>query len=583
MKLEQLIFILLLLASVSYAVPIAACGNLAAGTDYTLTNNILNYPFQYCFNTTGTDISFNCQGFTVDGTDLAGSYAFQVLHSDIEIYNCTLTDWRFGIVTPGATGNYSFHDIQASSNTIGNGYDIALNGINKLPIWLYNLNLSPTFASASTYPLILGTGTLVHLENSSIGLGTTGDNTFLSVSGTEVVMANVSLNYDQVYFTPGQTLNVNITDVTSQNALLLRAVNASSSTRVNFNYSVSSISGTNQYTNLTNSSDKNGYVLTIGGYANGFYSLSFTLPTTGGYGLVAALPGSGTSNLILTRFHVVDTSGTPLGFARVKAQIAYAGDWALGGDITTDSSGIAMMTIDSTLTYLMNISLAGYDESDTYIKPIVSDYYITLGTNVTTPGFNYPGTDIWCSILPAENAILNTTTNFTLTMGTFNNSLEWWGWYIYNGTAHYNASWPTYNVTNTTGGSLQAALKPFDVPNVTIQGFFKHKDFASMYNCTRTYVVYYFQNMSYNVTAEYVFNKLKTGQAGQAEATMTFIALIIAFSVASFIGRFGQFAGATSYVLVLAMFVGVGMVQPGFFFLLVAALFAIALNLYGGR
>lgn len=101
------------------AVSLCSCGSLSSNTAYALECDIIDYPSDVdCFVAyQQQNISFDCQGHIVDGTDIAWySRAFFLSQSsNVTVKNCVLTDFGRGMQLDRSSYN-SIRNITARSN-----------------------------------------------------------------------------------------------------------------------------------------------------------------------------------------------------------------------------------------------------------------------------------------------------------------------------------------------------------------------------------------------------------------------------------------------------------------------------------
>jgi hypothetical protein len=211
-----------------------------------------------------------------------------------------------------------------------------------------------------------------------------------------------------------------------------------------------------------------------------------------------------------------------------------------------------------------------------------------LGTNLIT-GFNSPYQDVFCTFAPEISSIKNETTNITLTVTTSSPLLEYWGWNItyLNGTTitvAYNASNPTYNLTNNSGGTLNATLYLWNTTGVSVHGFFKHQLYNYTGYCDYYYTVYdYVPYPFINATAQGALNRFQAGTSGFSNAFLSVMAIISAFVVAAWAGRISPFIGAVMFLVVLGAFTGIGFIRLEFFIILAIVVTSLGIVIYGGR
>ncbi len=159
------VFFFLLAAGDAHAVnqTLSSCGNLISNTDYVLANDILDYySVNDCFVAyRQQNISFDCNGHTVDGTDSAWySHGFFLYYSsNVTIKNCIITDFGRGIqfsnafsnrvtnITANSNVNYGIKLFPTSSNNVLEGISASGNWVG---IGIFN-NFDGSTDSGSNY------------------------------------------------------------------------------------------------------------------------------------------------------------------------------------------------------------------------------------------------------------------------------------------------------------------------------------------------------------------------------------------------------------------------------------------------
>ncbi len=116
---------------------VSGCMNLnQSGETYYLNQSIWNSTETACINISADNITFDCQGYTIDGNDTDNTYGIYIYrnsstNTNITIKNCTITDWEDGIYFKNASGNifqniisvssqYGIYFISSSSNKLEN-------------------------------------------------------------------------------------------------------------------------------------------------------------------------------------------------------------------------------------------------------------------------------------------------------------------------------------------------------------------------------------------------------------------------------------------------------------------------------
>lgn len=155
------------------AVDISTCTNITSSGSYFLTSSIPNSAASVCINITVSDVSFNGQGFYIDGTDAASSVGISASNStnaltNITIQNTNVTDWNNGIIYKNApsgriidnrlfsNANYGLYVLSNSNYTTitnnsapENGYGIVVHSS------VYNTLVNNTANSNGNYGILL--------------------------------------------------------------------------------------------------------------------------------------------------------------------------------------------------------------------------------------------------------------------------------------------------------------------------------------------------------------------------------------------------------------------------------------------
>lgn len=549
----------LLLGTLTFAVTnIAGCGVLAAGTSYYLTADIPN-AVGNCFTTGGAGTTLDCGGHIVDGVDAAIGYWSSTDNN--YVYNCSFTDWTYGVYVGNANTNTTIANSNFSSNPTADIY------LNTALVFLNNSKINSQVIGITEGGIA---GTLkLYITNTTIINGT-GNAINLVDNGVGLVLNNMTINYSKVFITSGATIDVNITDIANTNAVLLKAVSELTGTRLFFNVSDGTTIYNNQYTNLTSTATASTWIFSS---TNGtsYWNKTYIRSPTSGYEIIATLlPSSTPINNV--NFIVQTGAYTPLPNAVVTVYAPALGYTLLVDTKITDGSGLATVNgLSTTTNYLVVTSATGYTTLSKYIYPASANYYINLA-QAASIGFDYPYIDITCNWNIDTLSIPNTTTNFNLNIIPLNFSiingtstpptLDYCGWYVYNGTSLFNASNPTINVTNATGCYMNVTISPYDVGNITIRGFFKVSNSSSVYNCSKFFYVYYIPQFNQSMTS--LITRLSGNGGGFGGSVMSFFAIMAAMLCGAYVGRMNGILGAGTFILVICAFYGVGLLQIGF-------------------
>jgi len=77
---------------------VSDCKTITSSGTYTLTQSLSNKATNACINIDSADVIFDCQGYTIDGNDVA-DYGIDISgesYDNVTIQNCVLTDWDTG-------------------------------------------------------------------------------------------------------------------------------------------------------------------------------------------------------------------------------------------------------------------------------------------------------------------------------------------------------------------------------------------------------------------------------------------------------------------------------------------------------
>jgi parallel beta-helix repeat protein len=571
-----LAFVILFGTAPAYAVDITVCQDLTAGTAYTLTADIANYAGgrAYCMYALGNGVTLDCNGYKIDGVDAAKPGFYMASGSShILIKNCTFTDWQQGVYIFGSGSNVTVDNSSFSSNTAVDIYAIA-----------NTTNITNTVLSGGVVGITTA-GTNNYIYNTTIaGAGYSGRTIELTTNNTVIVLNKVVTDYSKVWLAPLKEIDITITDITSTNAVVLKAVNEYTGARLWFNVSDGINNILTQYTNLTVTSTVSTWTFSSGNGTTYWGKTYIRSPSTG-YELKATLiPSTNTINNV--NFVVQSNVFTSVPGATVTVYAPYSGYTLMVDTRITDSSGSAYINgLATTTYYLVTTSAAGYNTYSGYIYPTATTAYIPLSQS-SAMGFDYPYSDITCNWNIPQSSIVNASTvftlditplNFTVINGTsYPPNLTYCGWYVYNGTALFNASNPTMNVTNITGCQLKVNITPYDVGNITIIGFFQPVGSPNEYHCSRFFYVYYIPE--FTQSASNLITKLAVSGGGFGNAFMSLVVIFMALLCGAFVGRANGLLGAGVFILVLGAFYTVGIVTGGLLFALIITALAIAIR-----
>jgi parallel beta-helix repeat protein len=119
-SLTIIIGILMLAGSAGAATNVSACTTISSPGTYILTQDIINSSASECIIINASNVVFDGQGYTIDGTDTSGTYGVRVYNStttltNVTVKNLIVTDWGYGIYY-NSTQNGSIENNTANSN-----------------------------------------------------------------------------------------------------------------------------------------------------------------------------------------------------------------------------------------------------------------------------------------------------------------------------------------------------------------------------------------------------------------------------------------------------------------------------------
>ena len=133
---------LLMFSFLSFAsTPITGCTQINSSGDYVLANDVLGAGIpstsaggNACIRIASSDVSLDCQGHTLTGESAGSTHGILIESptnaplSNININNCTITNYGTGIFAPTQTSSSSFTNLNISNN-VGYGFYVwALSG-----------------------------------------------------------------------------------------------------------------------------------------------------------------------------------------------------------------------------------------------------------------------------------------------------------------------------------------------------------------------------------------------------------------------------------------------------------------------
>jgi parallel beta-helix repeat protein len=261
---------------------ISTCSVLdTAGATYTLTADIIDSSATVCMNITANNVTLDCQGHTIDGTDTLSTFGIYVYRASATttnetIKNCTLTDWGYGIrlyfssnntITNSTANSNSYYGIvlsSSSNNTITSSTANSNSYYGILLSFSSNNQITNSTANSNSYDGIRLYSSSNYVIVNCIVQANTNYGIYLSTAGNpaNLIYNNLFNNTNNFFF--GGTIYANNWNTTRQTG-----------TRI---YSNGTEIGGNYWTNST----KNGYSDTCtDADTDGFCDNSYTINATG--------------------------------------------------------------------------------------------------------------------------------------------------------------------------------------------------------------------------------------------------------------------------------------------------------------
>ncbi|MBN2881363.1 right-handed parallel beta-helix repeat-containing protein [Candidatus Woesearchaeota archaeon] len=193
---------------------ISGCTNITSSGIYILTANIINSATNYCINISANNVTFDGQGYTLDGNNAAdyGIYVGRssLMNTNVTVKNITLTNWDTAAINYYQAMRNSIEHINITSNPdIGINLDYSDYNNVSYVVGSENMGSAITINSYSDYNII----DHIDIKNNPTGV-------FIAYSGAiQNLLKNSrilnSSNYD-IRFVSGSTseCNNNISNVT---------------------------------------------------------------------------------------------------------------------------------------------------------------------------------------------------------------------------------------------------------------------------------------------------------------------------------------------------------------------------------
>jgi len=180
------VFSLIFLLNLTSALDISACQNLSvAGTTYNLTQNV-NITGATCFNINVSNVTLDCGGFSVTGSNASSTYGITTNAFNTTIRNCNVSNFTTAIYINGAD-NGTISNISAYS-TASSGYGVYLNSQSNYntfsDIYAYSGQANPFFSSDSDRNNVTNLTAITPSSSVALYLSRGDYNNFINSSAT---------------------------------------------------------------------------------------------------------------------------------------------------------------------------------------------------------------------------------------------------------------------------------------------------------------------------------------------------------------------------------------------------------------
>ncbi|VVB57863.1 Right handed beta helix region [Candidatus Anstonella stagnisolia] len=402
-------------ASYEFYHNINSCGVLLNRDNivYRLGNNV-NTSSTYCFQATADNVTLDCMGKTMAGTNASGSYGFYTDQTGTTIKNCIISNFSSAIYYNTASGGSILNN--SASTTFSGGYGIVLNAATGNAI-------TNNIASSSN-------GSAVYLAASSNGNALSG-NTASGTSGAAITLSGSSSN---------NITNSNATSALGYGILL-------STSTGNQITGTSAYSASTNAVYITSSSDNNGIGISgatndsaiyIDGGANNAIdcqgaSISGT-NTTGNYGVYSSQPYTLVNNCNISNFataiYLQNAANSTI--SNTSASSTYG----IGG------YGIDLEGTNNTLITASTVSASGAGTTGILLNSASTKNNVS-GSSISSAN--------WVALSIMASSTYNSVSFCNITGKTST---------IYNGTVHLYSSarnnFTNVNITSTSGTAFFA-------------------------------------------------------------------------------------------------------------------------------
>jgi len=167
--------------------------------------------------------------------------------------------------------------------------------------------------------------------------------------------------------------------------------------------------------------------------------------------------------IISTNLIVKTPSGSPITDAAILMYFSTNGTPTLYASRITDISGSASVSVDTRVSYLMNISASGFSDQTFYLQPTESSYTITMQP---LEGFDFANGlgGISYSYFPSNFTLFPVENDFIYSINSSESNLESYTVTLYNGTS------PLYFTSGTepNGSTLSFSYNLSDFVNQSV-------------------------------------------------------------------------------------------------------------------
>ena len=238
-----------------------------AGETYCLTQDIIDSATSPCINITADNITFDGQGYTIDGVGFSSLYAIYLERStptvtNINIKNCTVSEWRYGVYLENTDGNtldnitiqsgaglsYGINVLDSNNNNFTNIttysplqgivlIDSDTNTFDSLDVnnSIYGVHIgdgqgniisNSSITDSHSLDFNIGASSDVYCNNQLINVMGTGNKPILYINSADII-ENLDNTVSEIILcnADGATLNniiIDHTEVTQNNALILK-------------------------------------------------------------------------------------------------------------------------------------------------------------------------------------------------------------------------------------------------------------------------------------------------------------------------------------------------------------------------